>query len=345
MKITNANVENMIIPRETIPEWAKASSIVLVYPRGIDGRNKLENFYKKFINSLPEDLKITLIVKSTEVEELVKKLFHHRKVETIIFQEVSDIWIKDWAPVLVLHKGNICTVKFKYDPSYFKESDKKYAQADNQVGIELSDKLNVPPLLEIGYTWDLGNLTHNGGGLAIISNRLIADNENRPIKYMCDILHVTLGFSDIIFVPVEPGDKTGHVDGMVRFINERTLVVAQYPSGYTYSVFMDLLQERLQVDLGPDFKIIRLKNAEPEERIKEGIDSAVGNHMNFLRIDNQIYFPYYSDEISEEAYNEFAQALQIIDSKIQIIPVKIPEINDLASLGGVLNCFSWMLMR
>ena len=192
------------------------------------------------------------------------------------------------------------------------------------------------------YHWDMGNLTHNGKGTAIISNRFISDNESYDIEHeIRPLLHVILGFSNIIFIPVEPDEETGHVDGMVRFIDEKLLVVGAYPSNSPNHRFMNNLSSNLKKDLGDNYKIIRLMNGQPEEIKSEGIGSAMGNHVNFLRINDLILFPYYNDQISKQAMRDFKSEMGKINLSIDIIPVDIPEINELARLGGVLNCISW----
>jgi len=194
------------------------------------------------------------------------------------------------------------------------------------------------------FKWDMGNLTHNGAGTAIATNRLIADNQDVDIWYeLKPMLHAAAGFKNLVFIPTEPDDATGHVDGMVRFIDEKILVVGAYPEGAQNSRFMDMLAENLQKDLGTDFTVIRLMNAEPEDQESEGIGSAVGNHMNFLRLGDKILMPYYGDDISGQAIDDFKFELIGHGLTIEVLPVDIPEIIDLARLGGVLNCISWQV--
>ena len=38
---------------------------------------------------------------------------------------------------------------------------------------------------------------------------------------------------------------------------------------------------------------------------------------------------------------DFKSEIEKINLPIYVFPVDIPEINDLAKLGGVLNCISW----
>jgi agmatine deiminase len=336
---------NVVVNRSAIADWGKVDTLVLVYPQKLYRRNHLTKFYDKFINTLPNDLKIILLVKNEKIAELIHKQFFNRNIHTHIFEDINDIWIKDYAPLCIFYGELRQTSKFLYNPRYFQGDEKKYADLDHNVGKQLGKLLNAPTFLETDIIWDLGNLTHNGNGTAIISNRLISDNEHISIDQLKNLLYLFCGFSRTIFVPVEPGDETGHVDGMVRFINEKTLLVGAYPEHYKEAPFMDRLANDLQVQLGNEYQIIRLFNSEPLNEGKEGLASAIGNHVNFLRIEDSIYFPYYSDEISGKALDHFTSELSKFQLNIKVIPVNMPEINELARLGGVLNCMTWQLLQ
>ncbi len=104
---------------------------------------------------------------------------------------------------------------------------------------------------------------------------------------------------------------------------------------------METLAKDLKNDLGDEYTIIRLLNDEPEDFTIEGIGSAIGNHIIFLRINDLILFPNYNDQISKQPLQDFKSELQKNNVPIQVFPVDIPEINDLTSLGCVLNCISW----
>ena len=49
-----------------------------------------------------------------------------------------------------------------------------------------------------------------------------------PREDLTNILIDVLQVNQVIFIPVEPGDDTGHSDGMVRFVDEQTVVANDY---------------------------------------------------------------------------------------------------------------------
>lgn len=341
-------MKDLRVDRSTIPDWGKCQAIVLVYPYKVKDREHLMTFYDKFLKYIPEEIKIILLVKDSSItDEYKKNCLANGVLNTIEFVEyhdLSDIWVRDYAPLAVFEMGMLYPVKFKYDPAYIPLKLKAYVECDDKVGSQVGKRFINGGEHSLYFKWDMGNLTHNGKGTAIISNRLISDNDSVNFEHeLKPMLHVFLGLSRIIFIPVEPGDETGHVDGMVRFIDEKVLVVGEYPRHSENHNFMEILAKNLKEDLGDDYTILRLMNGESEDYESEGIGSAVGNHVNFLRINDLMLFPYYGDKISKQPLQDFQSDLQKNNLNIRVIPVDLQEINKLAKKGGVLNCISWQV--
>jgi len=341
-------MKDLKINRSTLPDWHSCKAIVLVYPYKINGREHLQSFYDKLLSYIPAEIDIVLLVRDQSIANVFNKKCIKagipNNIEFEIYPDLFDIWVRDYAPLTVTEMGMLSPVKFEYKPSYVEKKFEKYVLNDHKAGEMLGNKFVSKGMSSVYCHWDGGNLTHNGKGTAIISNRFISDNESYNINNeIRPLLNVILGFSNIILIPVEPLDETGHVDGMVRFIDEKVLVVGAYPRHSENHVFMNRLAENLQTDLGKDYTILRLMNAEPEDYESEGIGSAVGNHLNFLRINDLILFPYYSDMISKQPLLDFKSELEKNNLNIHVIPVDIPEINELARSGGVLNCISWQI--
>lgn len=341
-------MKDLTVNRRTLPDWFPAKSLVMVYPFSLSGREHLLPFYNKFLTFIPDDIKIILLVNSNNaVKEIERQRIEYgitNEIEFMVFPDLFDIWIRDYAPLITEEGEMYIPVKFNYNPSFVEKKYAQYIEQDNQIGEDIGKRLISEGIRSVDFNWDIGNLTHNGAGTAIISNQFIVDNKSQNIEHeLKPILNLFCGFNRIRFIQTEPDDPTGHVDGMCRFISENVLVVGSYPKGAPNHKFMDILAQNLQQELGPKYKIIRLMNGEPEDHITEGLSSAVGNHMNFLRLGNKILFPYYGDEISQEPLRAFQKNINQLGLTIEVIPVDIAEIRDLARLGGVLNCISWQV--
>jgi len=341
---------DLIVNRYTLPDWHPTKTVVMVYPHKIVGREPLVSFYDKLLLYIPSEIKIILLVRNRSSEKLIRNWCYEiglvTEIEVKVYPDLFDIWIRDYAPLISQECGVNIPVKFLYRPSYVGGKYGDYIKDEDKLGEKLGIELVYGGIRFVEFIWDMGNLTHNGAGVAIISNKFIADNQENNVEHeLKPILHVFCGFSKIIFIPTEPGDKTGHVDGMVRFIDEKVLVVGAYPPGSRNHTFMNILTKNLSQDLGDDYTIIRLENGECEDLETEGIASAYGNHMNFLRLGNKILMPSYGQAISQKPIDMFKNDLAFHNLDIEVVPVEISEIKDLARLGGVLNCITWQVFH
>lgn len=343
---TNGNSQTLL------PDWSLNKGLVLVYPERLpDNRKELVSFY---------DSLIPCIIKSTNLEELViicrpeaqeklkNKFSKIGKAKLIIYptKNIQDIWVRDFAPIAC--KENVA-IKAKYSPAYFDENEKVFCKLDDSVGLGLTKYINKE-FLNLTFSSnepiviDGGNFIHNGNGIGVVSNRIISDNESHSIGDIQSSFISQLNLKELLFLPVEPGDETGHVDGMVRFVDENTVVVAKYPDEYEFNEVnisekeylksQEVLNSIAHIFKGHGFEVHRITNDIPKNS-KNIIGSAFGNYLNFLRIGNTIFIPQYGTK-----YDLSIDLFKKLFPKIKFIPVSF-EISNLAKLGGVLNCISW----
>ena len=125
----------------------------------------------------------------------------------------------------------------------------------------------------------------------------------------------------VIIIPSLRSDMTGHADGMVRFVDENTVIgnASCYLFGLEAHIKVALRNHGIEVI---DFSYLDSKG-----------DSAVGCYLNFLETEQAIFLPVFGVDMDSEA----VETAKNIFNKT-IIPVNI---NEIAKDGGVLNCISW----
>lgn len=246
---------------------------------------------------------------------------------------LKDIWLRDYCGLPARNgTASPCVCKFRYRPLYLSRDE---AEAGDAAGRELAAALGLLAR-DVPLVLDGGNLTHDGAGTAIVTDRILADNMPKSAPEIRELLRLNCGVQRLILVPEEPGDSTGHVDGMVRFLGPGLVAVGAYPDAYPEGkVFMDGLAETLGEELGPGYRIVRVPNDEPEDVCTEGIASAAGNRVNFLRVGNLCLVPGYGTPGDRGAAETLRNAMPQLDLRL------VSGCTELARAGGVLNCISW----
>ena len=229
----------------------------------------------------------------------------------------KDVWLRDFMPVKT-RDGRY--VSFRYEPSYLKDSLELRTDFKRDLEAEVREKLGI----EVEYSdinLDGGNVVFSPSKTtAIVSDRVFSENPGRAQDGLLAELERTLA-AKVIVIPALKSDMTGHADGMVRFVDETTVVgnKTPYPYGHEQTVKKVLKRHGLRVIDFPYFD-------------SKGI-SAVGTYLNFLETDDAVFLPVFGHEADGEAV---AAATGIF--KKTVVPVRCEEI---AREGGCLNCVSW----
>lgn len=253
---------------------------------------------------------------------LIKILEKHH-VNYAFIKGTKDIWCRDYMPVQT-ESGKL--IQFKYDPSYLK-GKKEWEESR-------SDVKEICRLNNIDATFSDINL--DGGnvlicdGRAIISDRIFTENPTKENDSLVNELSRLLE-CEIIIIPAEKDDMTGHADGMVRFVNKDTILGNRMADEYKYwQKGMQKVLKRYNltyIDV-PFFTDIK-DSKHPE--------SAIGIYVNYLEVNDLIVVPVFG----REEYD--AQAVEIIRRTFPDKQIETISYNDVAKEGGLLNCTTWVV--
>ncbi len=230
-----------------------------------------------------------------------------------LLDSTRDIWLRDFMPV---RTKNGEYISFCYEPSYL----------TGYKDIRTDYRKDIAPLFDFPVIYsdinlDGGNVVFSPSGEnVIISDRIFSENTEYKKEKLITELERLLE-AKVIIIPSLKSDMTGHADGMVRFVDEKTVIGNSLPS-------INGLEQRI-------------KNALKEYGITvidfpyyySPKDSAEGCYLNFLETDSRIFLPVFGKETDAYALRK---AQELFYKKI--VPVNI---NEIAVKGGVLNCISW----
>ena len=233
----------------------------------------------------------------------------------------KDIWCRDYMPVQ-LESGKL--IQFKYDPSYLK-GNKEWEDSR-------SDVIEVCKLNELDVTFSDINI--DGGnvliceGRAILSDRIFPENPNWEKESLVLELSKLLN-AEIIIIPAQKGDYTGHADGMVRFVNKHTIIGNCLADEYKYwQNGMKKIIEKY------DLKYIDIPFITDIKSPKHP-GSAAGIYVNYLELNNLIVMPVYNRSEDILVYN-------ILKETFPNKAIETIDYIDVAFEGGILNCSTWV---
>jgi len=272
--------------------------------------------------SVAIDLKNKLQEKGYQVIEIE----NHKKNE----------WCRDYMPIVA--PGNDL-VQFSYAPGYMTDS-KKWSKRlpDPQL---IKKELNLDIRHQSEFILD-GGAIEIFGKKAILSDRFLRENHLEPDK-LIEQIQGLLDLDEIVVVPQYPYDFTGHVDGIVRFIKNDTVLINDMseemekihverksnPSrfkavdGWYYSFLMTFHNAGFKTEVLPS-------NYANNESDKHGN----GIYLNFLKLQDLIVMPSYNDKKYDDAAQDRLKELY----QREVITI---DASKLAREGGMINCVTW----
>jgi agmatine deiminase len=249
--------------------------------------------------------------------------FDYIKVK--LLKGTKDEWARDYMPIQTAAKR---LVKFRYQPSY-------------EVRAKWTEPSAVLKTNKLRADFSKHNINLDGGNVVkwkdkvIVTDRVVTENHIYQNDH--ELLYERIAEdlqTDVIIIKAHPekDDMTGHADGMLRFINENTLI------GNRLKEESKPIRESIEQMLEKHhFNYIDLPFFEDKSNNHY---SAIGVYVNFLEIADVILFP-----IFDHPKQKNDEALEIMSSTYpdrKIIPINIDAIG---KDGGLMNCISWCVKR
>lgn len=229
-----------------------------------------------------------------------------------------DIWAVDYMPVQIDYND---FVQFLYNPDYLKP--KKWHKTISN-GALIAESL--------GITTKASRLILDGGNVVNSSNKVILCDkvlqENKSF-FRLDIvseLKSIFCVDDVLFIPQQPGDFIGHADGMIRFIDDHTVLINDYSR--EKGSYQDKVMTAIKAT-GLDY--VTLPYNPYQNRT---MTQANGIYINYLQMKGLVVMPIYGMQEDYEAF-------RLMEAMFPDSTIATLDCNDIANHGGVLNCISW----
>ena len=232
-----------------------------------------------------------------------------------LIANTRDVWMRDYMPI---QKSNGDFVRYIHRPDYLKGYES--LRTDPHIASKFLENV-----IDIPLNLDGGNIVRSQNKI-ICTDKIFKANDKFIKDKIIDILKASLDISEVIIIPEQPLDMTGHSDGLVRFIDENKVMIAPYNSEdieFEKSLIVSLLKHGLEIVTLPKKGYFKEK------------DGAVWiPHINYMQVENLIVVPIVGPKADDEVIEFFEKcfptcSIETLDS------TKVIE------QGGALNCISW----
>ncbi len=248
-----------------------------------------------------------------------EKVLNSCNIKFKLLPNTKDVWAVDFMPIQI-EKDEF--VQFIYNPDYLRDTI-KWSKTISDVDA-ICKAINISP--------KKSNIVLDGGNVIRTYNKVImcdkvftensTINERKLIKKLQSIFQV----DKLIFIPSDPIDFTGHADGMVRFLDDNTVLI----NNYSKEDGEFQLRFRLALhNAGLEYiEILYNPSGNKKDSYANGI------YLNYLQMEEAIIIPAFEIKEDEFVVKQFEQLF-----KGQTI--KTIESNEIARQGGILNCITW----
>jgi agmatine deiminase len=243
-------------------------------------------------------------------------------IEYALLPNTKDIWARDYMPV---QTGLDKYVQFNYNPDYLQSTKWLKTISDTD---SICHGIGITPV-KSDIIVDGGNVV-KGTNKVIMCSKVFTENPHVPEKKLIRKLKDQLEVEQIIFIPTDASDKIGHSDGMVRFLDDRTLLINDYSR--EKPAFQLAVRMALQ-NAGLDWVEIPYNPYDNEKSIQ-----ANGIYINYLQINDLVVVPTFDLKEDECVVKDFEQ---IFTGSV----IATVDSNEIANEGGILNCITWNIKR
>jgi agmatine deiminase len=233
-----------------------------------------------------------------------------------------DIWARDYMPIQVTADK---FVQFVYNPDYLKD---EYGQKIISDTDSICKKIGIAPV-KSSIKVDGGNVVRSSNKV-IMCDKVFLENPQISEKQLIKELQEQLETDQLIFIPTDPSDKIGHADGMVRFLDDRTVLINNFSKE---KIHFQLNFRMALHNAGLDWVEIPYNPYDNKDMIE-----ANGIYINYLQMQDVIVLPVFGMKEDE-------LAISVLESLFPNDKLGIINCNDIAKQGGVLNCATWNIMH
>lgn len=246
------------------------------------------------------------------------KLLQTNKIPFDIIPNTNDIWARDYMPIQIYSDH---FVEYCYNPDYLQSTkdDKDSITDTSAVCKELGISCYKTDLVIDG-----GNVV-KAGRFIIMTEKVYAENKHLSPAIVRERLK-EIFHREIIMLPWDKNERYGHADGIVKAIDDQTVLLTNYED------YDSKFAARFEKILSEHFTVRKLCY-DVKQRDKNN-----WAYINFLRVGNHLIVPGLGTMEDEQAIKQISRYYPTCNI-LQI------EASEIINKGGALNCITWNIKR
>lgn len=255
---------------------------------------------------------------------------------------IDDIWMRDMSRAGLKKQAG-----FQFQPEYLGKREGMMIQQSFDDAVHAAG-LKFPPRSKLVI--DGGNIVDNFVDKVILTDRVLAENPDYTMAEIKAELIQQLAYKKVSIIPEIVDDTTGHVDGMVSFIDTNMLVYSDFDADtvdFSGIPIKKSMLKKLKKDFGNSVKLIPIPYTYPDNEGAFNFTSSCGTHVNALFTGDKLFVPVFGDDAENRAdgltIKQDKKVLQTIRKHTTAEVYEVPVPKRICEMGGSVRCLSWLL--
>jgi agmatine deiminase len=250
--------------------------------------------------------------------EALSGILNSQKIPFHLIPHTRDIWARDYMPIQI---GIDDFLEYRYDPDYLQSTAKQDRGSKTYTSL-VCNALGIQTR-KTDLILDGGNVV-NSSKYVILTDKIVLENKHwYSKKQLIDKLHADFRAEKVILVPWDKSEPYGHIDGVLRFIDEETVLIND-----CYKDDLNLTHILRKNGLKTEFLHYAVKKPHRDNWA----------YINFLQTQQIILMPTLGIDEDEQAFDQLGHFFPTYLNNNRIIPLRS---EDIIQHGGALNCVSW----
>lgn len=301
----------------SMAEWEELQGLIITWDTGYG--NGVTNILKEIVRHAKEECEVIIVCANANsvISSLEASNIDTSTGIRFVVGDFDRIWVRDYGPNTV-YANDVDTLGL-VDWVYNRNRPK-----DDIVSNIIAEDMDLPL---IATTSCPGRVVHTGGnfmsdglGLGFSSELVLEENDptsqwtNCPLSEseLDEQMDLTMGIENYVKMETLPYDAIHHIDMHMKLLDEKTLLVGEYPMGTAdgpqIEANIQYVLNNFTTTAGEDFEIIRIPMP-PDFGGSYPPSGDYRTYSNAVFVNNTILVPTYQQQYDEEALAVWQEAM------------------------------------